>query len=121
MEYGENIYLLRNYHMNKLYYRVKRLTMLLVIMGVILILMIPVTVLITENVIDSRELWEVVDKFEMNREYYNRTGYAPYHVTVTREHVLLWIEVDWDLYLNIDRGDMVRLNPDCNEIIGVIK
>jgi hypothetical protein len=107
--------------MNRLYYRVKRLTAIIFIMAIVIALMIPVTVLITENAIDRRELWEVVEKFEMGREYLNRTGYAPYHVTVEREHVLLWIEVDWDLYLNLERGDLVRLNPDCNEIIGVIK
>lgn len=121
MDYGENIFLLLNYHRNKLYYSVKRLTMMVVIIGVILILMIPVTVLITENVIDSRELWEVTGKHELDRYSVNKTGQNPYWLTVKRENVLIDIEVPWDIYLNVDVGDKVRLDPNCENVIGLIK
>ena len=121
VDYAENIFLLFNYQMNKLHYRVKRLTAILTIMGIILMLVIPLGIIIGINVVNSQELWIVKEKHEMGREYLNRSNYAPYHITVEREHILLWIEVDWDVYLNIDVGDRIRLNPNCDEIIGVIK
>jgi hypothetical protein len=120
IEYGDNVMLLFSYHQNRLEWMIKRFTVAMVFIAILMTIFIPVTIMFAVESVDSIEYWEVTGKHESFRP--NETlerGEYPYYLKVTRDGIVLMVDVPWDMYESIKIGDRIKLDSDCERVIGV--